>query len=251
MTVTAPETAGHATARIAALDLARGAALLAMVVFHFARDLEFFGYVAPGLTMTGGWPVFARLIAGSFLFLAGASLWLAHGTGIRRRAFLRRLGMIAGAAAVVSVATYVALPEAWIFFGILHMIATASLAGLVFVRLPTAITLAAAIAAAALPRLVADPIFSAPGLVWLGLGSEVPRSMDFVPFFPWIAPCLLGLAVARLAGRAGFWDWLRRRPTPGTVWQALAFPGRHSLAVYLIHQPVLVGLLWMAARIGV
>lgn len=59
--------------RIALLDALRGLALVAMAVYHFVWDLEFFGYVAAGTAGTGGWRMFARLIASSFLFLAGYS----------------------------------------------------------------------------------------------------------------------------------------------------------------------------------
>ena len=69
--------------RIVALDLARALALVAMAVFHFTFDLELFGLVQPGTTMLPGWRWLAYLTAGSFLFLAGVSLWLAHGQGIR------------------------------------------------------------------------------------------------------------------------------------------------------------------------
>jgi hypothetical protein len=54
------ETAGE---RLALIDVARTVALLGMAVFHFAFDLELFGYLEPGTTVTGGWAVFARLVA--------------------------------------------------------------------------------------------------------------------------------------------------------------------------------------------
>ncbi len=59
--------------RIEAIDIARGAALVAMAVYHFGWDLEFFGYMDAGTTVTGGWRLFARSIATSFLFLVGVS----------------------------------------------------------------------------------------------------------------------------------------------------------------------------------
>ena len=60
--------------RIEAIDLARGIALVAMAVYHFTWDLEFFGYLEPRTTAVGGWKLFARVIASSFLFLVGVSL---------------------------------------------------------------------------------------------------------------------------------------------------------------------------------
>jgi uncharacterized membrane protein len=237
--------------RIAAVDIARTLALAGMVVFHFSRDLEMFGLLPPGATLFGGWALFARLVAGSFLFLAGVSLWLAHGRRLRWGSFLRRLCVIAAAAALVTAATWAAMPQAFIFYGILHSIAVASVAGLAFLRLPAALTLAVAAAVFALPWLWQSPAFNAPWLVWTGLGTEVPRTLDFEPLFPWLAPFLAGLALARLADRAGLRARLAALPANATrAARALAWPGRHSLAIYLIHQPVLIGLLWTATRIG-
>ena len=68
------------SARVQIVDQGRTVALIGMIVFHFARDLEMFGIWPPGATSTGIWYYLARLVAGSFLFLAGASLFLGHRT---------------------------------------------------------------------------------------------------------------------------------------------------------------------------
>ena len=237
-----------ATARIPAVDLARSAALLGMVVFHFTFDLELFGHVAPGTTRTAPWALFARLVAGSFLFLAGVSLVLAHGQGIRWRGFLRRLAMVAGAALVITIATRIAIPHAFIYFGILHSIAAASLIGLAFLRAPVWLILASAVAAFALPEVARAPLFDTRWLAWTGLAASTPPSFDFVPVLPWVSAFLLGMAAGRAGVAAGLWDRLRD-PAPAPFIRVLAWPGRHSLAVYLLHQPVLIGLLWLAARL--
>lgn len=229
--------------RIHALDLARSLALVGMVVFHFTFDLMLFGLVPPGTVFEGGWPLFARAIAGSFLFLAGVSLWLAHGEGIRWRAFLRRLALISLAAALVSFATYFLMGAQFIRWGILHMIAAGSLIGLVFLGLPVPVTLAVAGAAFAAPHLWRHAIFDHPALIWVGLSTEVPPMMDYEPILPWLCPVLIGIALGKVMSRAGLWQSLSRWQ-PGTAVLALAWPGRHSLAIYLIHQPVLFGGVW-------
>jgi uncharacterized membrane protein len=237
---------GHS--RIVALDLARTLALIGMAVFHFTWDLEFFGYITPGTTLQGGWAIFARLVAASFLFLVGVSLVLAHGDGIRWPGFLRRLAMIAGAAALITAATAYAVPHAFIFFGMLHSIAVASVLGLLFLRAPPWLLLAAAVAVWLLPALAASPAFDTRWLAWTGLAATPPASFDFVPVTPWFTATLAGIAFARGADRAGLWTRLRARE-PGPLLRALAWPGRHSLAVYLLHQPVLLGLLWLFSRV--
>lgn len=235
-----------ATGRLVWLDLARAVALAAMVVFHFTRDLEMFGLIAPRTTLTGGWLVFGRLIAGSFLFLSGVSMVLAHGGGVRLRSFLRRLAVIVGAALLISVATWIAVPEVYIYFGILHSIAAASVVGVVFLRAPAAVLIAAALAVVAVEAAFGRALGWPDWLMWTGLTREIRPSLDLVPLIPWLAPFFAGMALARLV----LPERLEPRWTGASAVQALSWPGRHSLAVYLVHQPVLVSLLWLATRFG-
>jgi uncharacterized membrane protein len=155
--------------------------------------------------------------------------------------------MIAGAAAAITAATAYAVPHAFIYFGMLHSIAVASVLGLAFLRAPVWVTLAAALAVWFLPDLASSPAFDTRFLAWTGLAATPPASFDFVPVTPWFAATLAGIAAARLADAAGLWVRLRRT-TPGPFLRAAAWPGRHSLAVYLLHQPVLLGLLWLFSR---
>lgn len=223
--------------RLIPLDLARTLALVCMVIFHFTFDLALFGFIDPGTMSQPFWYYFARMIAGSFLFLSGVSLWLAHGQGIRWPAFWSRFAKLAAAAALVTLASIWLVPGGPIWFGILHAIAAASLLGLIALRLPWPVTLAVAaviFAAAWGPRFPAfDPIW----LVWTGLAESRPMMGDYVPLVPWAAPALAGIAVAK-ALRIDLWPGR----APSRAVHRLTFPGRHSLIIYLIHQPILIGL---------
>ena len=55
-----PEIGRSGAQRLLWIDIARTIALLSMAIFHFVRDLEFFGVIPPGTTVSGGWAVFAR-----------------------------------------------------------------------------------------------------------------------------------------------------------------------------------------------
>lgn len=232
--------------RLLWVDLVRTMALAGMVVFHFARDLEFFGWAAPGTTLTGGWAVYARLVAGSFLFVSGVSFVLAHGRGFRARAWARRLAMIVAAAAVVTVATYAAFPAYFIYFGILHAIAVASVIAVALRGAPAWLLLAAALIILAADVAMGPGLLDAPWLAWTGLSHSVRPSFDFVPLVPWLAPFLAGMALARaVAPEALEPRWPKAFPVRRLVWA-----GQHSLAIYLIHQPVLFALFWLVARIG-
>ncbi len=237
--------------RLISLDLARSLALLAMAMFHFTYDLDMLGWITRGTATSGFFWYFARIIAGSFIFLAGMGLWLAHGRGIRWKAFWRRETKIIAAALVVSIVTisadlYLGLYGLRIFYGILHSIAVSSLVGLAFLRWRAVPLLVLAAAVFVLPWVWSTPALDGP-LVWLGLSGRVPVTADYQPFFPWFAPFLAGMATGRIFSWLKLWPRLNLPQTP--LLRALAWPGRHSLAVYLIHQPILfgglLGLTWL------
>ena len=237
--------------RIEVIDIVRGLALLAMASYHFIWDLEMFGYAAQGTAATG-WPkLYARGIASSFLFLVGFSLVLAHQSRFKPKSFGKRLATIVGAAALVSIGTYFAFPQAFIFYGILHSIAVSSVAALVFLRLPALVTLAIGIGVIALPNYFVSPVFDADWLVWTGLSERIPRSLDFVPFFPWFGPVLIGVAAGDLAKRFGVLKSLADLPkVPAIISRPMSFISRHSLAFYLVHQPILIALIWAFSQLA-
>lgn len=236
-------------ARFAQIDVARGVALLAMFVFHFAYDLSNAGLIETDIAFEPGWRWFARCIAGSFLTLVGVSLVMATRRGLNRAAFLRRLAMVSAAAMLVTAGTVFAMPDNFIFFGILHHVAVASVLALPFLRLPVAGVILSAAVAFALPSLVASPILDQSWAVWLGFSRLPLQTADFVPVFPWFGCVLTGIALARIAlariegSAAASW---RPRLLPARI---LAWGGRHSLLVYLVHQPLFIGLIMLAAQV--
>lgn len=237
-----------ASARLPWLDAARGAAIGAMAVYHFSWDLRYFGYITADVTGDFGWRLFARAIAASFLFIVGVSLVLASRKGLNRARYLRRLGAVVAAAAAITVVTYFLFPDSYIFFGILHHIAVASVLGLAFVGAPLLIVVAAAVASLFAPSLLAGPAFDNPALFWLGLGSYAPRTNDFVPLFPWFGVVLAGIVVARLAPLVP--QRLRLNSAGAWMPRPLLWAGRNSLIVYLLHQPILFGIVFLVAQVS-
>lgn len=236
--------------RIDLVDAARGVALLAMFIFHFAYDLSLLELIGTDIQADPAWRLFARSIAASFLTLVGFSLVLATRDGLNRRAYLKRLAMVGAAATLVTVATFFAIRDNFIFFGILHQITLASVLALPLLRARAGALLAVAALVFATPFLIGHPMLDTPALAWLGLSDLPLQSADFVPVFPWFGWVLTGMALARLALTspiAARWAQWRGESLPmrGLVWG-----GRHSLLVYLIHQPVFMGVLLLAIQLG-
>ena len=231
------------------LDAARGVAIVAMVLYHATLDLGpfLFGFISVNAAVDTPLVISARLIAGSFLFITGVSLVLAHRNGFRARSFYRRLAILVAAALAVTIATRLALPGTYVRFGILHGIAAASVIGALLLRAPIWLLLIAAITAFAAPSLLTDPMFNGAALLWLGLGTDPPPMMDYVPVLPWVGPTLLGMALTKLALATG-WDRRIAAWQPKTrVGNWLIKAGQWSLVIYLIHQPILIGLIYLIA----
>ncbi len=224
-----------------ALDLARGLSVVAMIVFHTIWDLSHFGYIAANIPWSPAMRLFGHAIAFAFLFIAGVSLALASVDGLDMRMFGRRLARVGAAAALVTLGTWMVFPGAFVFFGILHCIVVASIVALAFLRAPWPLTLCAALFCFIAPALLTSPAFNAPALFWLGLGTRETMTQDWRPFFPWAGALLLGVASAhalRLPARAA----TALSEPAGGVMRATCFLGRHSLGVYLLHQPLLFAL---------
>lgn len=238
-----------AAPRIALLDVARGIAIVAMVIYHFTWDLRFYLLITLDVTAEPGWIAFQRSIVGSFVLLSGISLMLAHREKIRWRAYWRRFAMLVAAALLVSVGTLAFAAETFVFFGVLHALALFSLMGLAFLRLPVAVVIAVAVAILALPLVIANPIFGSRWLGWIGLYDVPPLTEDLVPVFPWFGVFLIGMALARIAVNRE-WDRALAAAEPGRALASLAKAGRWSLVIYLVHQPILLAALYPVAALS-
>ena len=241
-TIVAPPSAPRG--RLARLDALRGGALVAMIFYHLTWDLKHFGLIAADLANSAVFHWVGHAIAAVFVSVSGLSLVLTHQRGVDAPGYARRLALIVAAALAVTVVTWYAMPEAFIFFGILHCIAAASLAGLTFLRAPVWLIAAAAAAAVLAPQFVHSDAFNAPALVWTGFGTVSPYTYDFRAFFPWFGVFLAGMA----AGRMGVANLFAGREAAGLSLSILARAGRHSLAIYLVHQPLLYGALLLATQ---
>lgn len=230
-----------AGARYDRLDALRGVAIVWMAAFHFCFDLNHFGFFTPRQHFTADpfWTLQRTCIVTLFLFCAGVGQAIALEQRQPWPRFWRRWAQIAGCAVLVSIGSYTMFPRSWIFFGVLHGIAVM----LILLRLLAPLgrwLWLPAVAAIALPLLWRHAAFDAAWLRWVGLSAHKPLTEDYVPVLPWLGVLALGLA-------AGRWALAHARPLlegplPRAA-QALALLGRWSLSFYMVHQPVLIGLL--------
>jgi uncharacterized membrane protein len=229
--------------RIPAIDVLRGIAIVAMVAYHFAFDLAHFGITTSDFYHDPFWLIARTLILSSFLALAGVSLVLAQRSEGGRAGFWRHIAIIAACAIAVSFASYLVFPRSYIWFGVLHAIALSLLLTRPLAAHPR-IALAAGMAVIAIGNAAAFPWFDQRAWGWVGFMTAKPITEDYVPLFPWTGVILVGIA----AGHALVRNEFRAIAMFGRAPRLLAWLGRHSLAVYMLHQPLLIGLLLLAVR---
>ena len=227
--------------RLMRVDLVRGIALIGVMVFHLCWDLRYFEFVLWPMDTDWRWIAFQKTLVASFVGISGLSLWLAHGAGINWRGFWRRWGMLFGAALVITLATWFTFQPAFVYFGILHALALFALLGLLFLRLPVWALIATGLVIVGAGIGFSDPVFNAKPLSWIGFWTVPPYTNDLVPILPWFGVFLVGMGLAPVLTRSD--GWLAGKTDWGWFGTALRWIGRHSLILYLVHQPLLLGVL--------
>lgn len=224
----APNGQKQAAARVEALDLWRSLCVVVMLAYHLLYDLCLFGRLDAGLMET--WPmlIVRFVFAGSFVLISGVCVRFSRNP-------VRRGFIVFCAGALVTAATlFAGYP---VLFGALHLLGVCMiLYGLLRERIeryngPAFAAVCAALFAAA---AVLTAKVTAPVKFLFPFGLRYPGffSADYFPLLPWAFLFLLGTSLGKLLCTRDR-PLLRRRYPP-----ALTFPGRHSLLIYLLHQPV-------------
>ncbi len=225
--------------RISAIDALRGTAICMMIIYHGAFDLNWFRIIRADFNRDLFWLASRDLIVTTFLLLVGISLMLARRARIARSQFWRRIVLVGACAILVTVGSYAAFPKTFITFGILHCIVISSLLGWPMTRYPRAATILG-IVVIAVGAAIGVALFDLPWLNWIGLMTHRPATEDYVPLLPWFGVVLVGIGIG---------NWLTQRRLPAMQRMSrdsprwLVWLGRHSLLVYMVHQPIMIGLL--------
>ena len=224
------------------VDAARGVAILMMVLYHFLYDLDTFGGYAIEST-SGFWSLFADATATLFLFLVGVSVVISAsksgGSGGNFGKFFWRGARIFVYGMILTLVTWM-LGMGLIVFGILHLIGVCIILAYPFLRhrFLSLVTGLAVIATGAW-LMAQDFSTQSPFLLPFGIPPEGLFMPDYRPLLPWFGVVLLGVFVGNIVYGAG------KRPAERTpyIGRLLGVLGRWSLGIYLVHQPILVGVL--------
>jgi uncharacterized membrane protein len=223
------------------IDAWRGIACILMIFYHFCYDLNYLQIISFDFYHAPFWLGLRFLIVTLFIGIAGISLHFATVNGIRRPKLIERTMILLSCALLISLISWFLFQKRFIFFGILHFMTVASLLGLLFIK-QFWFNLIGGISLFFVGTTVQHSIFNHPWLQWLGLMTYKPPTEDYVPLLPWFGIFLLGMAVGQY-GLTRYQGYLYHASSNRWI-LALAWLGRHSLLIYLLHQPLLLGMLW-------
>lgn len=219
------------TKRIWELDALRGISILGMVGIHLLYDLAAPLPLPLKLLQEWGGCI--------FLLLSGICITLGHRP-------IRRGLLVLGCGAVCTLVTWgmyalgFASNQLIIWFGVLHCLGVCMLLWSVFRRLSPLPMGALAGIFIVLGFCLESVLLPTPWLIPLGIRFSGFVSADYFPLLPNLGFFLLGA----VAGRKLYWKkqslFSGVRPL-----RFLCFCGRHSLTIYLLHQPILCGILWL------
>lgn len=246
MQLPTPKTNEASQRRYAVLDGLRGFALLNMIAYHTIWDMVWiFGFSWHWYTSQIGY-LWQQAICQTFILLSGFCLPLGR-HGLKRGITV----FLAGAA--VSAVTLVFMPENRVVFGVLTLIGSCmiylSLARPLLQRCPAAIGTAVSLALFLLTKHIARgyigigtwPLFCLPKTwyanwftAYLGLPMANFFSTDYFALFPWLFLFSAGYFLNPILVRQKWFAWLEHSRCPWLEWI-----GRHSLMLYLCHQPLI------------
>jgi len=218
------------------IDSLRGIAIIMMIVFHFLFDLNFFGIFQINV-FEGFWEIFGKITFTIFLVLVGISLNISSSSNIKRGLKIFSWGML------ITLVTYLVIPYAYVRFGILHLIGISVIISYPFLRFKYA-NLAIGAIIIAIGLYLQTLTFNFSFLIWLGFKPTEYFAVDHFPILPYFGIILIGLFLGKIL----YPNSERKFKIPNVSIPFLEFLGKHSLVIYLVHQPLLIILLYGASK---
>lgn len=250
-----PATSGQ---RLWEIDMMRGVAIVMMVIFHLLWDFWAFRIMPDLILYAGFWKYFQRTTAVLFLLLVGVSLTVSYRRAMQRSRKKKQQGIwqkfLLRGARIFAIGMGFTIFGMFSGFGYVH-IGILHLIGL-------AIILTYPLLGYRWLNLILWGIFVIIGgivrntpldhnwFVWLGLHRPDYYPLDYFPIFPWLGVVLLGIflgnALYNDQGRIfALPDFSEALPVRG-----LRFLGRHSLIIYVIHQPLMIAILYLLGYVN-
>lgn len=223
------------------VDLMRTCAIFLMVVFHFIFDLKHVGVVEVNIPNGNYWMQFRWVILTLFFLCVGISLRLSFEKHKLSEGVLIGFCKTSIAACIVTLVSILAIPENWIFFGVLHFIAMSYIFAMPLIRYPrTCLILGVSLLIIGSLQLLPSrwPFY----LFWDGLPKY---TNDYVRLIPWFGMVLVGV---NLGTNKFITHDFAKSKTPIKLVSGVSLISKNSLIIYLVHQPILLGILFLCLK---
>ncbi len=255
----------HTGKRLWLVDFIRGINFVSMVLYHAMYDIVYIFDRAGNYAWYKSTPgvVWQQIIAWTFIFLSGFSFNLG-------KKHLKHGITVFFAGAVITLSTMLFMPSQTINYGVLTFMGLASLVMIPLSKLVEKVNpwIGAAVCFAlfgitryvpqeiigffgAFPRELPDSLYSVPGFAIVGLPTKSFRSADYFPLVPWFFLYAVGYFIAKpILKNAKIKEFLAKKTAHfKTAFSAFSFVGRHTLILYMLHQPIVYAILYATFRL--
>jgi uncharacterized membrane protein len=228
--------------RFIEIDLVRGIAIAFMVAFHFLWDLDYYG-MSP-LDKQVYW--YSQVIPIIFFILVGMCLVLSAKKKTMEQMMVRG-AIILLIGCIISVISTFIIPDKPVAFGVLHCIGLSMILGAFFIKMKVKVLLYLSMPVLFFGLLLNRLPVEKPNILQLivGLHQEdlSKYTVDYFPMLPWFGIVLVGMALCGILYK----DGRRQFPFPDLTKyipaKVMSYVGKHSLTIYLAHQPIIAGTL--------
>jgi uncharacterized membrane protein len=218
--------------RVWEIDFIRGIAIILMTIFHLIVDLkDFYAYKIEYLS--GFWYYEGKLSAILFMLVSGISCTFSK-SNIKRGLKVFSFGML------LTLTTYFYDPETYIRFGILHFLGASMILYNFIKNLNNKMLIAISILFILVGNIFSDMLVDSPYLFPIGLINKNFASLDYYPLFPWFGIFAAGILIGKTVykNRKSIFPFNFKH-------DFISLLGKHSLPIYLIHQPALLAILFV------
>jgi len=222
--------------RIREIDIMRTFAMLLMVVYHILYDLNNFAgldisYYKPPLSIIG------KLSALIFIFLSGVS------SGLGSKPFRRGIVVFA-CGMLITLVTFVFFKERFVFFGILHLLGVCMVLSPAIKKAPSWILMIIIIISAVAGWFFDKLTVQTWVLLPFGITYKDFASVDYYPLFPYISVFMVGVIYYRI-----FYKYRKSIFNLKPKNDIIEKLSKNSLTIYLLHQPIILGIIYAVAYI--
>ncbi len=233
------------------IDSLRGIAIVMMIIFHSFFNLYYLADhdidINDGLLF-----LLARSTACIFILLVGVSLTLSHSKALMQDLtrneitfkYIKRGLKTFLFGLMISIVTWIFIPEGFIVFGILHFIGLSIPLAYLFLRFKK-VNLIAGSVLIILGFIIKSYRLESLWLLWLGLKPTGFYSVDYFPLLPWFGVVLFGIFVGKFLYPNGERNFDVPEFHERSMIRFTSFLGRHSLVMYLVHQPVIISMMFL------